>query len=63
MSLLKEAREGASLDFFGSFSHWCGPKYLLECFPNLTVLNFGNSKSELLKRYHMKATNVCSNIF
>ena len=49
MSLLKQAREDASLDFFGSFAHSYGLRYLMECFPNLTVLslNLGNSKSEL----------------
>ena len=49
MSLLKEAREGASLDFFGSFTYRYSPTYLMECFPNLTVLNLDNSKSEFLK--------------
>ena len=48
MSLLKEAREGASLDFFGSFAPRYGLRYLMECFPNQTILNLGNSKCELL---------------
>ena len=49
MLLLKMDRDDAPLNLLDSLAHRCGPKYLIECFQNLTVLNLGNVKSEFLK--------------
>ena len=53
MFLLKIAKDDDSLVFLDNFAHRCGPKYLIECFPNLTVLKLGESKSEFLKLYFL----------
>ena len=39
--------------FLDNFAHRCGPKYVIDCFPNLTVLKLGKSKSEFLKLYFL----------
>ena len=39
--------------FLANFAHRCGPKYVIDCFPNLTVLKLGKSKSEFLKLYFL----------
>ena len=51
--LLKIAKDDDSLVFLDNFAHRCGPKYLIECFPNLTVLKLGKLKSEFLKLYFL----------
>ena len=54
MFLLRIAKDDDSLVFFlDNFAHRCGPKYVIECFPNLTVLKLGKSKSEFLKLYFL----------
>ena len=53
MFLLKITKDDDSLVFLDNFAHRCGPKYLIECFPNLTVLKPGKSKSEFLKLYFL----------
>ena len=39
--------------FLDNFAHRCVPKHVIECFPNLTVLKLGKSKSEFLKLYFL----------
>ena len=46
--LLKIAKDDDSLVFLDNFAHRCGPKYLIECFPNL-----GKLKSEFLELYFL----------